>query len=749
MRVTWITWLAAVAVLVALGCGGDDDGNPMTPGAPSVDPVASPTNENPVMLTGSGEAGATLQVRGGAEAVVETQVASDGSFSVEVPLREDAENTLLVSQRFGADGPESMAVTIEVVHDGTAPDTPELDPVSSPTRRATVTLRGSAEADAEVRVTGGAEDASTTAGGDGRFEVMVTLNTAVASVTENTLSVVAVDAAGNESDPATATVVHNPTLPLETPALDEVPRYTNAGTITLTGTAEPEVSITVSGGASPATTTTDVDGAFSVDVDLNANTTNTLSVFAVDPATGMSSAPASAIVVHDDVAPEAPAVDPIASPTGATMVRVSGHSEPDASIDVTGGAADASGDADADGAFSIDVVLTEDAVNDLSITATDLAGNTGEATVVSVEQDSSLPVPVTVDPVTSPTSDNPVTLTGSTEASVDVEVTGGSSTVTVTTAPDGRFSVSVPLNENARNELHVRRVGSSAETIVVIVHDDTPPDAPVLDTIPSPTNRTDISVSGTSEPFARISVSGGTAPASGRADDTGRFSVPVTIAMDTESTLSVIATDRAGNSSSPSTATVTHSSETPDAPVVDQPSPPPTNVATHTVTGHVTTPGAGITIRITGGASIATGDTDEITGAFRVDVDLNPNALNELEVVSVQGAIESPPAIVTITHDDIAPDAPDESAISIGSPTLSTCVARTESVNVSGGTGAVEGLARVRITNITAGSSPVSTNANADGSFSTSIRACESDILRIVAIDAAGNQSAPTEMTVP
>jgi hypothetical protein len=694
-----------------------------------------------------GEAGATLQVRGGADALVETQVTGDGSFSIDVPLREDAMNTLLVSQKQG-DGAESPSTTVSVVHDGTAPESPELDPVTTPTRRVTVTLRGSAEAGATVAITGGADDASGEVGSDGRFSADVTLNTATAEITENALSVVAVDAAGNASEPVAVTIVHNPNLPLDAPALDDAPGYTNEATVTLTGTTEGGVTITVSGGASAASATASDDGAFSVDVSLTPNTENTLSVFAVNPTTGLSSPPASVVIVHDDVAPEAPSVDPVASPTGAVMIRVTGTSEALARIDVAGGAAAASADADADGAFSVDVTLNEDAVNDLSITATDRAGNTGEAVVVSVEQDSSLPVPVTVDPLTSPTADNPIAITGSTEASVEVRITGGAADVTVTSAADGTFSATVMLTPNARNELHVTRAGSTAETIVVIVHDDVAPDAPALDTLPSPTNRTDIDVSGMSEPNARIAVTGGTGSATGRADATGRFSVATAIPMDATTTLSVIATDRAGNASAPSTVDVTHSSDVPDAPVVDEPSPAPTNVAMHTVTGHITAPGADITIRITGGAAEATGDTDPATGAFSVDVTLSSNAMNELMVMSVEGAIESPPAIVTIVHDDVAPAAPDGGLISLGSPTLATCLARTESINVTGGAGSVEGLARVRVRNITASSTAVQTTAAADGSFSTSIPSCEGDRLSITATDAAGNEGAATEVTV-
>ncbi len=735
--------IAAVVVLFA-GCGGDETMGDLE--APAVDPVDSPTADNPLTLTGTGLAGLTLQVRGGSEAVVEAMVGADGAFSIDVPLVDDSENVLTVSQTDGT--AESPSVNVTVVHDATPPDTPVLDPVATPTRRPQQSIRGSAEPDAMIVISGGAEDATGMAGSDGRFDIEVTLATAVADITENDLEVVAIDAAGNASDPATTTIVHNPTLPLDPPLLDALPGATSDASVSVSGTADPSVAITITGGDAPAMGTAGADGSFAIDVTLRPNAENVLSVFAVVPATGLSSPPASAVVIHDDIAPDPPNLDPQASPTGADMVRITGLTEPRAAVTIAGGAAEASGDADEDGAFAIDVMLSSDADNELSVVATDAAGNASMSSGLTITQDSSLPVPVTIDPVSSPTATNPVTISGSTEASAAITITGGAADATGTAASDGTFSISVTLNANARNELHVTRDGSGVDTVVVIVHDDMAPAAPELDPIASPTNRSTFDVTGTSEPGARVSISGGTSSAAGTADGTGRFSIPVTIPEDTTTMLSVIATDGAGNSSSPATASVEHSSSVPDAPVVDDAAPPPTSDATHTVTGHITTPAMGVTIVVRGGAMDATGPTDPSTGAFAVDVTLMANTTNNLSVVSVDGAIESPPASVTIEHDDMAPDAPDGSRISLGSPTLATCLARAETINATGGAMSAEAFARVRVRNITAGSINAATTAGGDGSFSTSIRACDGDVLRFTATDAAGNESAPTELTV-
>ena len=147
----------------------------MEAGAPSVDSPGELTNQNPLTLSGSAEASATIQIRGGADAVVETTATGDGSFEVSVPLRADAENTLLVSQV--VDGAESPATQVVVTHDGMPPSAPDVDPPASPTRLTMVTLRGSTEAGATVTVTGGLEDVSGAADDSGSFSLDVELTT--------------------------------------------------------------------------------------------------------------------------------------------------------------------------------------------------------------------------------------------------------------------------------------------------------------------------------------------------------------------------------------------------------------------------------------------------------------------------------------------------------------------------------------------------------------------------------------------
>jgi hypothetical protein len=687
-----------------------------------------------------------VQVRGGADAVASAEVKPGGRFEVEVRLKANTTNELRVSQ--SRDGLEGPAEEITIVHDNLAPETPEMDPETSPTRRTLVSLSGRTEANAEVAITGGLENAGGTADAEGRFSLDVRLTAAVAELTQNDLMIVATDAAGNASAPALVTIVHNPNLPIEAPELDPLPAATNSATIAVTGRTEPGLTVSIAGGTLAVETIADASGTFSVNVPLRPNTINTLSAFAIILATGLSSPARTVEIAHDDVAPDAPALDPVGSPTGATLVLLTGAAEADSEIVVAGGAAPALGRSDLEGRFSVEVTLLIDAVNTLEVRAKDLAGNEGPAATLSVEQDSSLEAPVFVDPIPSPTVQTNIEMTGRAEANVDIQITGGAQPVTATTDANGGFSAQVELNANATNTLHVFRTGSTVETVVVVVHDDLSPEAPALDQIASPTNQSSIAVAGSSEPGAHISVSGAISPADGTASATGRFSIQVQIAEDDTTTLTVIATDRAGNSSQPSTITVEHSSSVPDAPIVDDPSPDPTNEPSYVVTGRVSSPGPGIEIRISGGAQPNSGPADPTTGTFAVEVSLDANSTNTLEIVSVEGAIESPPALVTIEHDDVAPNAPDANRITVGTPSFPCIGGPIESVGVTGGSMSVEGFARVRVSNVTRSGLQSSADASQGGAFSTTILACSGDVLRITATDAAGNTSLATDMPV-
>jgi hypothetical protein len=734
-RALFLTWILALTSGLT-ACDPDPTVEMIDP--PTVDTTVMRTRANPFEMSGGGVEGLTIQIRGGVE-IAEATVGADGRWTAMVMLRADALNTLLVSQTDGT--MESSAVTRMVTHDGTAPRTPTLDASVSPTRQPTSRIRGTTEPGATVLVSGGLTDAMGNADATGRFEVPVMLMTSATAAITNELSVRARDDVGNESGIVPVVITFDPTLAIEAPLVDPI-APTNMVNVNVTGDAEMGVTITIAGAVSPASGTAGADGSFSIPVELQPNVANTLFVFAVGG--GETSAAATLVVIHDDIAPSSPELDPIASPTSLTTVSVGGLSEAGATIAVAGGASAASGSADGDGRFGVLADLTEDVDNMLEVVATDAAGNASEPALLTLTQDSSLPTPVLVNPVPSPTSINPVMLTGSTEPGAIVQIVGGPSMVEATASASGSFMAEVTLFANASNELHVRRAGSGADTILVIVHDDIAPAAPSVNSIPSPTGSTSLVVSGTSEPFVRLSVTGGTAAVTGNAGADAGFSLPVSIAPNATATLIVVATDRAGNSSPATTIMIAHSSSTPAAPILDVAAPAPTMMATYRVTGRVPSPAAGVTVMISGGAAAASGPTDPSTGIFGIDVTLNANAVNTLDAVSMAGAITSAPARVSIVHDDIAPTAPDATHLDADGPGI--CLFRG-AVSTVGTAGAVEARSSVRVTNSDT-TTAVTTTASDTGTFTVNVVACPGDTLSVTATDAAGNTSTATTFDV-
>lgn len=87
----------------------------------------------------------------------------------------------------------------------------------------------------------------------------------------------------------------------------------------------------------------------------------------------------------DTDAPAAPFVDPVVSPTAEPSQAVTGTAEYGATVRISGGAQDVETTADRYTArFRAEVPLTPNAVNTLSVTATDAKGNTSEATTVVI-----------------------------------------------------------------------------------------------------------------------------------------------------------------------------------------------------------------------------------------------------------------------------------------------------------------------------------------------------------------------------
>ena len=251
--------------------------------------------------------------------------------------------------------------------------------------------------------------------------------------------------------------------------------------------------------------------------------------------------------------------------------------------------------------------------------------------------------------------------------------------------------------------------------------DVTPPVAPTVNAVTAGAT----AITGTAEKGSTVEV---TLPdgqkASAKAGEDGTFSVPVS-ALKEGDTVSVTATDDAGNKSTPVSATVPDTTA-PEAPTVN-----PVKAGDKAVTG---TAEAGSTVEVTlpdGTKATATADKD---GNFSVPV----SGLEEGQTVSVTAKDASnntsAPTTATVAKadDTKAPDAPSVNPVKAGDKAV---------------TGTAEAGSTVEVT-LPDGTKATAT-ADKDGKFNIPVAGLKAgDKVSVTATDAAGNKSGATDATV-
>ena len=281
---------------------------------------------------------------------------------------------------------------------------------------------------------------------------------------------------------------------------------------------------------------------------------------------GQTSDASAPKVATDTTAPAKPVVNPVKA--GGTAIT--GTAEAGSTVEVTlPDGSKVSAKADQDGNFSVPVSGLEEGKT-VSVTATDNAGNTSDATTVTVAKTADTTAPSA--PVVNPVKAGTTAVTGTAEAGSTVEVTlPDGSKVSAKADQDGNFSVPVSgLKEGDTVSVTATDdAGNTSNPTSVTVGkgiDTTAPSAPVVNLVKAG----DTVITGTAEAGSTVEV---TLPdgskVSAKADQDGNFSVPVS-GLKEGDTVSVTATDDVDNTSNPTSVTVGKGTDTtaPDAPVV-------------------------------------------------------------------------------------------------------------------------------------------------------------------------------------
>ncbi|MCV4163701.1 Ig-like domain-containing protein, partial [Pseudomonas aeruginosa] len=404
-----------VTVIVTDPAGNSS--TPVTAEAPDFPDAPQVNASNGSVLSGTAEAGVTIVITdGNGNPIGQTSADANGNWSF-TPGSQLPDGTVVNVVARDAAGNSSPATSITV--DGVAPNAPVVEPSNGSE------LSGTAEPGSSVTLTDGNGNpiGQTTADANGNWSF--TPSTPLPDGT--VVNVVARDAAGNSSPPASVTV---DAVAPATPTVDP-----SNGT-TLSGTAEPGSSVTLTdGNGNPiGQVTADGSGNWTFTPSTPLPNGTVVNATATDPS-GNASSPASVTV--DAVAPATPVVNPS---NGSTL---SGTAEPGATVTLTDGSGNPIGQVTADGSgnwsFTPGTPLPNGTV--VNATATDASGNTSAGSSVTV--DSVAPATPVVNP------SNGTTLSGTAEPGSSVTLTDGSGNPIGQVTADGSgnwsFTPSTPL----------------------------------------------------------------------------------------------------------------------------------------------------------------------------------------------------------------------------------------------------------------------------------------------------------------
>ncbi|WLV60460.1 Ig-like domain-containing protein [Pseudomonas aeruginosa] len=549
-----------VTVIVTDPAGNSS--TPVTAEAPDFPDAPQVNASNGSVLSGTAEAGVTIVITdGNGNPIGQTSADANGNWSF-TPGSQLPDGTVVNVVARDAAGNSSPATSITV--DGVAPSAPVVEPSNGSE------LSGTAEPGSSVTLTDGNGNpiGQTTADANGNWSF--TPSTPLPDGT--VVNVVARDAAGNSSPPASVTV---DAVAPATPTVDP-----SNGT-TLSGTAEPGSSVTLTdGNGNPiGQVTADGSGNWTFTPSTPLPNGTVVNATATDPS-GNASSPASVTV--DAVAPATPVVNPS---NGTTL---SGTAEPGATVTLTDGNGNPIGQVTADGSgnwsFTPGTPLANGTV--VNATASDPTGNTSAPASTTV--DSVAPAAPVVNP------SNGAEISGTAEPGATVTLTDGSGNPIGQVTADGSgnwsFTPSTPLADgtvvNATATDPAGNTGGQGSTTVDAI-------APATPTVNLSNGS---SLSGTAEPGSTVILTDGNGNpiAEVTADGSGNWTYTPSTPIANGTVVNVVAEDAAGNSSPP--ATVTVDSSAPPAPVIN-----PSNGAEISGTAE---PGATVTLTDAGGNPI-------------------------------------------------------------------------------------------------------------------------------------------------
>nr|WP_079378778.1 Ig-like domain-containing protein [Acinetobacter baumannii] len=695
---------AAIALggiaIAASGSGGSDGSAPsdQTPPA-SLTKILSKDGK---AVSGLTEAGATVIVENSAGKVIgSAKAGADGTYLINLDKAYINGEILKVSAQ---DTAGNSTVKQELIaSDITAPTLTHA--ISSNGK----TITGLTEANSTVTVKDSSGKIIGTAKSDNHGKYTVILDKAYLNGENLTIS--AEDLAGNKSTIQTI-LADDKTAPIGlTVAID------TAGKV-VTGVTEANAVVTVKNAAGIVVgiATADTAGKYSITLDKVYLNGESLSATASDQS-GNATAPKT-IIAPDTTAPSS-----LTASIGTAGKVVTGVTEANAVVTVKNAAGIVVGIATADTAGKYSVTLNKAYLNgeSLNVTAADKAGNaTVPKTIIAPDTTAPSSLTATIDAAGK-------AITGVTEANATVTVKNVVGTIVGTGTADatGKYSITLDkayLNGESLSAIAADKAGNTTTPKTIIAPDTTAPSS-LIATI----DASGKVVTGVTEANAVVTVknTAGTVVGTGTADATGKYSITLDKAYLNGESLSAIAADKAGNTTTPKTI------------IAPDTTAPSSLIATIDASGKVVTgvteANAVVTVKNTAGTVVGTGTADA-TGKYSITLDkayLNGESLSAIAADKV-GNTTTPKTI-------IAPDTTAPSSL------IATIDASGKVV-----TGVTEANAVVTVKN-TAGTVVGTGTADATGKYSITLDKAylNGESLNAIAADKVGNTTTPKTIIAP
>ncbi|NHI67839.1 LPXTG cell wall anchor domain-containing protein [Lactococcus garvieae] len=629
---------------VSLFSGSDSSSNiywnglAVLPTAPVISNVTG-NSQSGYVVTGTADPGNTVKIIDPAtgQEIGSGLADSSGNYSITLAAGSIGANADIIATATDTAGNVSAPTAGKTPADSgdtTAQDAPIITNVTGNSTDG-YTVTGTAEAGSTVTIkdSTGTVIGSGVADGSGNYSVSLP-----ASVGANAdITATATDTAGNESVPTagkTPADSGDTTAP-DAPIITNITGNSTDG-YTVTGTAEAGSTVTIkdSTGTVLVTAVTDGSGNYSVSLPASVGANADITATATDTA-GNESTPTTGKTPADSgdtTAPDAPIITNITG-NSTDGYTVTGTAEAGSTVTIkdSTGTVIGSGVADGSGNYSVSLPASVGPNADITVTATDEAGNESAPTKDKTPEDpkdSVAPSAPTITNVTGNSTDG-YTVTGKAEAGSTVEIKNGAGKVIGSGLADssGNYTVSLPKGSIGANATITATAIDAAGNESAPTKDKTPEDpkdsvAPSTPTITNVTgNSTDgYTVTGKAEAGSTVEIKNGAGKVigSGLADASGNYTVSLPKgSIGANATITATAIDAAGNESTPTTG------KTPADPkdVTAPDSPKVTDVTKNPDGGYniggTAEPGSTVTIKDGNGNVIASGKTDD-SGHFHI-----------------------------------------------------------------------------------------------------------------------------------